>query len=116
MKTMLTIQQTKRLFDLGVPKEKASCTTLTHYEEGQPCLFPIFNLTDLLEILPNEISYNHDDCFLMMIRDVYRVYSVGYAFQTFEGCDFCYNCEFLGELIDSLYQLVCWYYEEYLKK
>lgn len=109
MKTQLTKEQSQHLIELGVPEEKASALGKLYKREDDIWDYHrLFRLTDLLEILPNKISYNHDNCFLMIIRDVYGIYSVGYAFDTFEGCDFCYNCEFGGELIDALYKLTIW--------
>lgn len=105
MKTLLNRKQTKHLIDLGVPEDKA-----TYFDDDWDLnKYPrYFTLTDLLEILPNKISYNYDSCFLMIIRDVYGNYSVGYAFETFEGPTFCNGCEFGGELIDALYALTVW--------
>lgn len=101
MKTALTTEQTQHLLELGVPKERASIKE----DMYGPALF---KLTDILEILPNKISYNHDNCFLMIIRDVFGNYYVGYAFETFDGPTFCNGCEFGGELIDALYELTVW--------
>lgn len=113
MKTILDKEQSEHLQRLG-----CKFSNNIAIQDDNKDYYIRIGLEDLLneEILPNKISYNYDDCFLMMIRDVYGNYSVGYAFETFDGPIFCNGCEFGGELIDSLYQLVCWYYGEYLKK
>lgn len=115
MKTELTTEQSQHLIDLGVPKEKAS---EIGYElsgkslggvELPPVEVPVFTLPDLLEILPNTIDK----------KTAHR------AIQSYDGYHYAFYCYAYGrignlntakELIDSLYQLACWYYGEYLKK
>lgn len=112
MKTELTYKETTELIDIGAPRE---CANGKRYLEGVIGYYSTFTLADLLTILPNKISYNHDNCFLMIVRDVYGNYTVGYSFETFDGPTFCVNCEFSGDLIDALYQLTYWYYGVHLK-
>lgn len=102
MKTQLTKEQSQRLIELGVPKEKASLQVL--FEEDGPFDIwnedilsrPIFTLTDLLEILPREI----EDCPIEII---------------WEQKESKWNCIYAGlisqmseELIDALYRLTVW--------
>ena len=120
MKTELTTEQSQHLIELGVPIKY--CTGEVYAKQlltpnGGVIEYKLFTLADLLGILPNKILYNHDDCFLMIIRDVYGNYTVGYAFETFDGPIFCNYCEFGGELIDALYELTVWCLENgYIKK
>lgn len=118
MKTQLTKEQSQHLIDLGVPKEKASIRhielTLEEYQ--------VFNLTDLLGILPKEIEYKEEIFSLMCPIDI--TYGIDtsedpnvwvasyddYGETGFES-QFCHK-----ELIDSLYELCVWTIENgYLK-
>lgn len=102
MKIELTREESQHLLDLGVPKEKASIWNKDKI---------IFKLDDFLngEILPKEIT--HDGY-------IYKL-----TMTCGNRCEVRYETEHIyhlgtyikEELIDSLYELTCWYYGEYLK-
>lgn len=109
MKTKLTFEQSQHLIDLGVPEEMASdieeyndpISQWTHRGAS------IFQLTDLLVILPKEINNRND--INMEWHSLMECYVVGYgSIET--------SRRFAKELIDALYQLACWYYEEFKEK
>lgn len=127
MKTQLTNEQSQHLIDLGVPKEKASAVHITKYGEAitdkvgnvlstNNEQYPIFTLTDLLEILPKEIEgryINHSLCMNYgcdMPESEHNLWFVYY--------DDLNDLEpkYAEELIDSLYKLCVWCLEQgYLK-
>ena len=116
MKTELTREQSQHLIDLGVPKEKAS-----EYEsEGSGFwattnYYPIFKLEDFLngEILPKEIPSGY--IYKLTITCDDNKYKVGYKSETTRHLGISINEVWAEELIDALYRLTCWYYEDFLK-
>lgn len=100
MKTQLTKEESQLLFALGVPKEKATECELEDFLNG--------------EILPKEIVYyeDYDSEFTMQWNCSTQKWDVGYTYNMGFWKETRYSSE---ELIDSLYQLACWYYGEYLK-
>ena len=110
MKTQLDKHQSQHLIDLGLPKEKASVKhielTLEEYR--------VFNLTDLLVILPKEIELDYYDEFCIKYYD--KRFYAGYGYnEPYEGFGFekFFTAE---ELIEALYDLLCWTLEQgYLK-
>lgn len=112
MKIRLTREESQHLIDLGAPKEKASENTLETRDYCPPYMntirdmsYPIFTLTDLLEILPKEIAKGQNiemdwGSDIWSVNYVNNISSISQA----------------EELIDALYKLTCWYYGEYLKK
>lgn len=107
MKTRLTREESQHLIDLGVPKEKASDIECDQWEE---CCIPIFELEDFLngEILPKEVED----------KTWGFIYRLGIKWSNEVDWLVRYNGAIYFrsvELIDSLYQLACWYYGEYLK-
>lgn len=114
MKTELTAEQSQHLIDLGVPEEMASfCEQM--FDDGYR-KNPIFNLTDLLEMLPNYI-YKHDG-----FRNRQYLRYIRWCGGWHEAYYYCSEVPFTlnpiihsEELIDALYELVCWYYGEFLK-
>lgn len=117
MKTRLTIEESRHLFELGVPKEKASLkfpieSFFTRIVYGDINKIPIFSIQDFLngEILPREIFDEANYPFRMESwfvegTPVWDVQYVGIKESFIQG----------EELIDALYQLTCWYYSKYLK-
>ena len=121
MKTILTVEESQRLIDLGVdPKMATSKTTII--EEAGLCgrwesEVLLFSLTDILIILPK--SYFSEEHFAEMVLSI-------------EVCDnkwfanYRYYCggELAGqdvereapELIETLYQLVIWCLENKIIK
>lgn len=120
MKKELTQDQSLHLLELGVSKEMASKIDNNYYpipgNKFNIEIIPIFTFTDLIEILPKEIEGKHFNHHL----------SINF------GCDmpeaehdiwFAYYDDLndmtpphASELIDALYELVCWYYSEYKKE
>ena len=109
MKTQLTKEQSQHLIDLGVPKEKTSQEDWTSYSPiGVGFRYPIFTLTDLLEVLPKEIEGEE---YVEYLR-------IGYTTDRKWQCYYtCFEDYFYGkELIDALYELAYWTIENgYLK-
>lgn len=106
MKTTLTTEQSQHLIDLGVPKEKAGISE----DMYGPALFKLENFLNG-EILPQWIEFANDKYGLSIkYNPIGRFkYEVCYD-DLFYSFIFCYD-----ELIDSLYELACWYYSEFLK-
>lgn len=102
MKTKLTKEQSLHLISLGVPKEKAH----DKISYGFLGYEPIFQFTDLLDILPKEIDYNNRTYFLHIQRLRFGIYSMKYENYSGEylGSNFIHNKEF----IDGLYELIIW--------
>lgn len=139
MKTKLTKEESQYLISLGVPKEKASGIDTDNFENmfllaveakttgnGDKSIrslsTPIFKLEDFLndEILPKDVLFDENDEdsvmeFGIIHNPILKEWNVYYS---------CLNDKYRGvnivkrtkKLIDSLYQLTCWYYGEYLKK
>lgn len=112
MKTELTAEQSKHLISLGVPEHFASMTA--NQLRGEPYYNDyyqeIFTLTDLLKILPKEIKFNNG-IFNLNIEFWNDIVNVIYCV----GGMFPLAIKTSKEIIDALYELVCWYYEVYLK-
>lgn len=124
MKTILTIEESQRLIDLGVdPKLASECVSAMKVcASGRgiirlPESNPIFTLTDLLSILPE--SYFSEEYYAEMNLSIevlngkwfvnYRYYSGGeLAAQDVERES--------PELIDALYQLLIWCLESKIIK
>ena len=101
MKTHLTKEQSQRLMELGVPREKASRKhielTLEEYRT--------FDLCDLLEILPKFVGQSGLDIHVIATGEWQAMF---YAYHP--------SSKIAPELIDALYELACWYYWEFLKR
>ncbi len=128
MKTMkdqvTSIEQSKRLIDLGVPAEKASMIYQSHFTQGVPKLYaqpyqrngyppkekiredvvPAFTVADLLEkVLPN------------VIQDAHNTYELTLKAVVGGGWRFCYTpvltpleADNIGdEMGDNLIELLC---------
>lgn len=102
MKTELTTKQSQHLIELGVPKEKASDKW---YFAAVDCYYPIFNLTDLLEILPKELEED-EITYRFRMEDYFGGWLVGHYNK---GIPYYLDKVFTAEeLIDALYELVIW--------
>lgn len=109
MKTTLTTVESQHLISLGVPKEKASRINCNPWTKEYT---HIFKLKDFLngEILPKEIKVNGEIANLCFDWNfITKRWGAAYSL-IYEVCK-----SYEEELIDSLYQLACWYYGEYLK-
>lgn len=120
IKTELTIEQSAHLIELGVdPKLASKCDPCMKIADGVRGIVkysnpkPIFILTDILTILPNVI----DKIYELNIDATEEYYSVGYICWD-EGDngkaivqDVKDDYILADELIDSLYQLLCWVIE-----
>lgn len=123
MKTRLTKEQTQHLFKLGVPKTMAS-DSIREYDENETYpsyldhpkgkVYPIFTLTDLLEIFPKEMEVEDENRYQLYnftIEGHEDYWEVSYYTR-----DEYLNSSINGELIDALYEFTCWYYGEFLKE
>lgn len=132
MKTELTTEQSAHLIELGVPKEMASEVENGGAGNEVDKYIYTFTLTDLLEILPKEIKIPVMDEILEE-PEYYIKYRIAFEWNS---SDFgqtppkyiayykevswvAHDTPFIkfksDELIDALYELVCWYYEKFLK-
>lgn len=112
MKTVLTREQSDKLLELGVPADKAGITL--HNVQFTHTTY-IFTLTDLLQILPNNIRVENNDyrAYLEISAVEDNLYYVSYEYVEFGGAVEIKNA---SELIDALYELLLWVIEEgYLK-
>ncbi len=102
MKNELTVEQSAQLIELGVNPKLASGSQYVDTGEKRggielpPVLKPVFALADVIAILPKEI----DGFGLEMVSEEDRWY-VGYYFNGLSKSS-------APELIDALYQLLCW--------
>lgn len=104
MNTSLTKEQSQHLIDLGVPKEKASEKVHVKIENSEGYnWFPIFNLIDLLNILPKTLEEDPEIYFHLRMTSRIDEWVVGYY--NF-GVPYFYDKVFhREELIDALYDL-----------
>lgn len=113
MKTQLTREQSDKLLELGVPANKAYTWYLGNNPEARND--HVFNLTDLLKILPkyiegNEVRNEDGKAFIIIsyIDDIWNCTYGGLSYK--DG----FKCK--SELIDALYELLLWVIEAgYLK-
>ena len=115
MKTTLTIEESGRLIELGVDASLASKCRVQHevddkveyrivphdefcYEMASLNPQPIFDLSDLLSILPKEIDGYH-----LKIGTYHDEWYAEYNSIRFGG-----GCFYAPELIDALNQLAIW--------
>ena len=109
MKTQLTKEQSKHLIELGIDENKATYSDNV-YDWSINDYPRYFTLTDLLEILPKEIFDEdlYSQNYLVLEITNTRLWHVGYAHEiSYEGYCFLIG-RFADELIDTLYELVCW--------
>lgn len=91
MKTKLTLEQSARLIELGVPQSNASGIETYRPCEGRP----IFTLADMLELLPKTLN---DECCL-------NIYTYGHDWIAYYGG---HKTKRAPELIDALNELLVW--------
>lgn len=110
MKTSTNIEQTDYLFKLGY--NDSNCRYIRADRDGPFA----FTISDFLEILPPMIVEDWNDGleFRMNYDSIFDKWYVGYCGVTDKdrGVQFMKNAK---ELIDALYELVCWY-KKYIKK
>lgn len=111
MKTRLTEEESQHLIYLGVPKEKAS----ENISYGFAGSYPIFQLDDFLngKILPERLTPRSAFTLVISWLNFPRKVQAGYI-RTSDTRPFLHKWFRADELIDSLYQLTCWYYGEWL--
>lgn len=113
MKTELTIEESAHLIELGVDPKLASEIKEFDDEVSQWTHrgAPIFTLTDILTILPKEIG--DVDNWLDITGD-HVDWTVEYEYTCYDGQvdAFDNSCFYSPELIDALYQLLCWTIEK----
>lgn len=123
MKTQLTKEQSQHLIELGVPFNKASVSYSTaSIGSGIRGIikseqYYIFTLTDILEILPKYLDCKFDGVvyaadFTFRWNNRFLHYEAGYdLYDMWDKSHYCAE-----ELIDALYELLCWVIENgYLK-
>lgn len=121
MKPTLDIDQSAHLIALGVDPKLARRKKFVpihpevlkgNAEFAKPWgWFPVFDLSDILNILPKEITKREDDYLLVISAEYLGKWEVWYR-----KC----RCDYGGqlgyqkapELIDALYQLLCWTIEQ----
>lgn len=117
MKAKLTIKQSRRLIELGVPTEKASGALPNRTFCAAKDYYDVFTITDLLEILPKDEYTTICFRFLASTTDergnrLKNVWCAEYD-SILNGVDRCF---YSPELIDALFELVVWCVENgYLK-
>lgn len=104
MKTTLTIEQSSELIKRGVSADKASRRTPDYHDT------PIFTISDLFAMLPKGIIYNGLSCKLRITSWYDEPYFAGYMNQIGKYImgnpnDAPFSAE---ELIDVIFQLLCW--------
>lgn len=117
MKDKLTIEQSALLIAFGVSSDKAS--EIEEYKDDVSQWThrgaPIFTLNDVLKLLPKEIYSDEREIlyFLTISMDKYRCYV------RYKNLSYCKNfgpTKHAPELIDALYELLCWTIQnKYLK-
>lgn len=96
MRTTLTAQESATLISKGVSTERAS-----EYEEGNFEDIPIYNIADLLSLLPKKI----DDSYHLKIQSCdWPTWTVCYIDFQSGAKGWCQSME----LIDALYKLLLW--------
>ncbi len=113
MKNNLTPEQSQRLIDLGVDASKASdFEYLDPYglDDAIPTGVPLFTLSDILSLLPKEIENEDGDPYgLQMDYDEkWEACYFNWVNFTMVGMEGSMHSEFAPELIDALYELLCW--------
>ena len=106
MKAELTIEESAKLIELGVDPKMASTGRVREDEHtNKVSFYPIFSLTDILALLPKMLTdrYGKNAPLGMEFDDDYMVWTAYYL-----GGGYV---ETQTELIDSLYQLLCWVIE-----
>ena len=111
MKTKLTPEQSQRLIELGVdPSKVSNFDVIDNWERGDGSVIklPIFTLSDILSLLPKELcewrNGIRSDCHLSMYG--YNK-TWGAMYRLDSGDDFLEAFE-STELIDALFELLCW--------
>lgn len=109
MKTNLTPEQSDRLIELGVDPMLASCEQyvdtgkIKNGIELPPQPKPVFKLTDILSLLPTEIKIHRAGDTLGMMYHCGQ-WRVGYS----NDVCYCDHTKVAPELIDALFELLCW--------
>lgn len=104
MKNLLTIEQSATLISKGVSPERAS-----EYEDGNFEDIPIYNIADLLSLLPKKITFGHRTNCRLKIQPI--ISSKDRISEVWQACylhtSLKANAE-ATELIDALYELLLW--------
>lgn len=100
MKRKLTKEESEHLISLGIPKTKAS----DKISYGYLGYIPIFTLTDILNIIPKVIDF--DNNLNIHINPIESVVYYDEHFDDFHSLK--------TELIDALYEVLCWVIENRL--
>lgn len=104
MKTTLTPEQPATLIAKGISADKASERTPDYHDT------PIFNLADLLSLLPKELKYDSLGRPYILRIEIEKDRTIAAYRRNYDpvvGAD--KRCP---ELIDALYSLLCWVVEK----
>lgn len=115
MKDKLTPEQSNRLIELGVDPSKASSQYI-YMEQGYglrdlfqaPVAQPIFDLSDILALLPRIIKYSNRVCRLKFQAIVSIHDGLSEVWQACYTHTSCKTNKEASELIDALFELLCW--------
>lgn len=115
-----TIEQSKRLIEMGVPAEKASMVRiddadipsfreelsidLEGFERDGHTYTPAYTVADLLELLPMFIE--QDDTYYLYISKCYEGWYVGYETEKGSGRLHCRGVELVDVLIETIDRLL----------
>lgn len=112
MKNNLTPSQSQRLIELGVDPSKASTSTKVYEQLTEKVRWesklPIFTLTDMLELLPRIIKYGNRVCRLKFQAIVSIHDGLSEVWQACYTHTSCQTNKEAPELIDALFELLCW--------
>ena len=118
MKTILTVEESQRLIDLGVDPQMASKKedAQSYYdwccgrEPNSDDIKPIFDLSDLLSILPKEIEDSNLNIISTQVKNHKKVSGwIATYIDSYNDLAFGYESIFQApELIDALNSLLIW--------
>lgn len=107
MKTKLTPSQSQRLIELGVDAKLASSSTKVYEQLTERVRWesklPIFDLSDILSLLPTEIKIQRNGDTLGMMYHCGQ-WRAGYS----NDAVYCDHTKVAPELIDALFELLVW--------
>ncbi|MCH5167416.1 MAG: hypothetical protein J1F35_05925 [Erysipelotrichales bacterium] len=107
MKTSTNTEQIKNLYELGF--SDSNCKYIKNDIFGPAA----FTISDFLEILPKEIKID-DKIYQQIILWSGQSYFSGYRIHDTD--EWLYQSTMKDEMLDSLYEVVIWYYGKFLKK
>lgn len=110
MNNLLTHEQSQRLIELGVDLKLASRFNIECQLDDSVIKFPLFSLSDILSLLPKEIT-DHIGTYRLRMEFGERGWSAYYVDYGINGDDdepYADGIFIATELIDALYELLVW--------